>query len=214
MTRQRRKRVFSPKISMTMNDPVRDVTGVILAGGKSSRYGRNKALEEIDGVPIIERIIHCIGPIFPHVILITNSPEDYDYLGLPMQEDLIKGLGPLGGIFTALRHIPHEAGFFVACDMPFLNTQLIRYMVSSRGDHDAVVPRIGWKIEPLHALYSRQCLPAIQELIEGREYQILKFFEKIRVRYVNDEEIRAFDPRLKSFFNVNRPEELSEAIRL
>ena len=100
---------------------IKDVTGVILAGGKSLRYGRNKALVKIDGIPLIERVINVMGSLFRHLILITNTPHEYSYLKLPMHEDLIKGLGPLGGIFTALMTIRNEAGFFVACDMPHLN---------------------------------------------------------------------------------------------
>jgi len=191
--------------------PVKGVTGIILAGGKSSRYGRNKAFVEVGGIRLIERVIRVMRSVFPHLILITNSPHEYAYLQLPMVEDLIKGLGPIGGIFTGLEAISDEAGFFVACDMPFLNSRLIHHMVSMRDDFDAVLPRLGWKIEALHALYSKRCLPAIKEAIDKKEYQIIKFFNKIQLRYLDEDEIRAYDPKLRCFFNVNRPEELSGA---
>ena len=125
--------------------------------------------------------------------------------------DLIKGLGPLGGIFTGLKTISDEAGFFVACDMPFLNAELIRHMAHVTEDFDVVVPKIDWKIEPLHAIYSKSCIPAIKELIDNRDYQIFNFFKKVRVRYVSESEIRGFDPELKFLFNINRPEELVSA---
>jgi len=194
--------------------PVSGVSGVILAGGKSSRYGKNKALEKVNGLPLIERVIKLMEPVFKHLILITNSPRKYAYLQLPMYEDLIKGLGPIGGIYTGLAVIPDEAGFFVACDMPFLNNRLIRHMIDVRGDFDAVVPRVDWKMEALHALYRRHCISAIKELIDAGEYQIIKFFNMIRVRFVDEEEIRTFDPQLRSFFNINRPEELLDALKL
>ena len=94
--------------------------------------------------------------------------------------------------------------------MPSLNPGLIRYMVGIRDDFDVVVPKISWKMETLHALYSRRCLPAVKRLIDLREYQTIRFFPVVSVRHVKENEIRRFDPELRSFFNVNRPEELGE----
>ena len=193
---------------------VNEITGIILAGGKSTRYGRDKALVEIDGIRLIERVIRVMSSIFQRLILITNTPSEYTFLQLPMYEDLIKGLGPIGGIYTGLEAISDEAGFFVACDMPFLNANLVRHIVKSRGDFDAVVPRMGWKIEALHSLYSKRCLPVIQELIGSREYQVIKVFHQTHVRYVDEDEIRSFDPQLRSFFNVNIPQELLDVAKL
>lgn len=186
----------------------REVTGVILAGGKSSRYGNNKALVEINGIPMIERVLKVMQSVFQHLILITNSPDEYSHLKLAMHEDLIKGLGPLGGIFTGLTAIPHDEGFLVACDMPYLNRELIRYMVEIKGDFDVVVPRVFGKMEALHALYSKRCIPPIRKLIDSRNYQVIKFFSEVSVRFIEEDEIRIYDPGLKSFFNVNRPQEL------
>jgi len=191
-----------------INPSLKGVTGVVLAGGKSTRYGTNKAFAEIQGIRLVERTIRVMGSVFERLLIVTNTPDEFAYLDLPMVEDLIKGFGPLGGIYTGLEAIDDEAGFFVACDMPFLRENFLRHMVSLRGDHDAVVPRVRWMVEPLHALYAKKCLPAIRESIHSREYQILKFFQKIKVRYVEEEEIRRIDPDLKSFFNINRPEDL------
>jgi len=191
--------------------PLKGVTGIILAGGKSSRYGANKAFAEFNGIQLIERVITVIGSVFERLILITNTPHEYAHLNLPMYEDLIKGLGPIGGILTGLEAISDESGFFVACDMPFINSDLIHYMVDVRDDYDAVVPRISWKIEALHALYGKSCITAIRELIESGEYQTIKFFNRVRVRYVDWDEIRAFDPKQRTFFNINSPQELLDA---
>lgn len=188
--------------------PISDVAGVILAGGKSSRYGENKALVKLNGLALIERVIGIMASVFQHMTLITNTPHVYAHLHLPMHRDRIKGLGPLGGIYTALQVVPKDAAFVVGCDMPYLNRQLIRYMVGLRGDHDVVVPRIDGKIEALHALYGKGCLPAIQRLIDAGEYQTFRFFKQVSVRYVGEDEIRRFDGRYRSFFNVNRPEDL------
>jgi len=194
------------------NIPEKDITGVILAGGKSSRYGTNKALVRIEGIPLIERVATVMQSLFEHVFLITNTPDEYAYLGFPMYEDLIKGLGPLGGIYTAMTAIPNSGGFFVPCDMPFLNPYLIRHMVEIRENYDAVVPRISENIEALHAFYSNRCLPAVKKLIDRREYQIFRFFPEVSVRYVEEAEIRGFDSQLRSLLNINWPEEAKELI--
>ncbi|MBN1625110.1 MAG: molybdenum cofactor guanylyltransferase [Deltaproteobacteria bacterium] len=204
----------SNKDSNQIKPFIKGVTGVILAGGKSTRFGSNKALVEINGARLIERVTGVMGSIFKRLILITNTPQEYSYLGLPLYGDLIKGFGPLGGIYTGLEAIKDETGFFIACDMPFINEDLIRHIVEVRDDFDAVMPKIDWMIEPLYAVYTKRCLPAIKGLITSGERQIIKFFKEVRVRHVDEEEIRAFDPQLKSFININRPNELLDAISL
>ena len=191
--------------------PFKNVTGLILLGGKSSRYGSNKALVEIDGVRLVDRVVGVMKSIFHRVILVTNTPEEYTYLRLPMVEDLIKGLGPMGGIYTGLMTMSDETGFLVACDMPFLSGKLIRHMVEVRDDFDTVVPRMDWMLEPLHALYSKKCIPVIREAIEEHQYQIAKCFAGMRVRYVDEEELRLWDQDLRSFFNINKPQDLPGA---
>ena len=187
---------------------ISEVAGVVLAGGRSTRYGKNKALVKVDGISLIERVLRVLSKIFNNIYLMTNTPHEYAHLGLPMFEDEIKGLGPLGGIYTALKVIEEDYGFFVACDMPLLNEALIRHMVTSRNDFDVVIPKIDWKIESLHALYRTTCLPYIKDMIRRKEYQIFRFFDKVRVKYIEENEVRSFDPQLYCFFNINRPEEL------
>jgi molybdopterin-guanine dinucleotide biosynthesis protein A len=189
---------------------VRDITGVILAGGKSRRFGSNKAFAEVNGSQLIKRVIEVLGSVFEEMVIITNEPEAYAFLGLPMYEDLIKGLGPIGGIYTGLENIRNSKGFFVACDMPFINENLVRYMAGINNEFDAVVPMIGWKMEPLHALYSKTCLSTIRALIGSGECMINKFYKKINVRFVNEDEVKVHDPLLKSFYNINKPDELPD----
>ncbi len=190
-------------------EKIKDVSGVVLAGGISSRYGKNKALVEFHGIPLIERVLGVMRPIFRHVIIITNTPDEYSHLKLPMYQDIIKGLGPLGGIFTGLQVIPNS-GFFVACDMPFLNQGLIRHMVEVRADFDLVVPRISGYMEALHSLYGKGCERKIEGLINSGIYQVFQFFNEVSIRYVEEDEVRMFDPDLKSFFNINSPEALND----
>jgi len=188
--------------------PFGNVTGLILLGGKSSRYGSNKALVEIDGVRLVDRVARVMSAVFHRVILLTNTPGEYAYLQLPMVEDLVKGFGPMGGIYTGLMTLSDEAGFFVACDMPFLSEKLICHLVDVRENFDAVVPRMDWMLEPLHALYSKKCLPILHEAIGQHQHQIVKCFTRLRVRYVDEEELRLWDRDLRSLFNVNKPEDL------
>ena len=189
---------------------VKDVSGVILAGGESTRYGRNKALVDINGIPLIERVSRVMQSLFQQVILITNTPDEYSFLKLPMYEDLIKGLGPLGGLFTGLTRMPNDVGFFVGCDMPSLNKELIRHIVEIRDDSDVVVPRISGMMEPLHALYGKGCLPAIRKLIDSRKYQIIRVFSEVSVKYVDEDLIRRFDPEIRCFYNINEPQQIND----
>jgi len=190
-------------------EKIKDVSGVVLAGGRSTRYGENKALVKLHGIPLIERVLDVMRPIFRRVIIITNTPDEYSYLELPMYQDIIKGLGPLGGIITGLRVIP-DSGFFVACDMPFLSQGLIRHIVEIKADFDVVVPRIFGNMEALHALYGKACQSKIEGLINSKTYQIFRFFNEVSVRYVDEEEVKIFDPDLRSFLNINSPEGLND----
>ena len=188
------------------------ISGVVLTGGKSSRYGINKAYVKVCGTPMIVKVIDVMRQLFKNIVLITNDPEEYASLGLSMYEDIVKGLGPLGGIYTALMSIKEEAGFFVACDMPFIRKELIEYMIEVGSGFDAVVPRLEDKMEPLHAIYSKECIPAIKRVIDNGEFQVNKIYPKISIRYVDREEIARFDPEFKSFFNINRPDDLRRLI--
>jgi molybdopterin-guanine dinucleotide biosynthesis protein A len=188
---------------------IKDVSGLILAGGESSRYGKNKALVHINGIPLIQRVSRVMQTLFQEVILITNTPDEYSFLNLPMYEDIIKGLGPLGGLFTGLTMMANDAGFLVGCDMPFLNRELIRHIVGIRDNCDVIVPKISGLMEPLHALYSKGCLPYLRKLIDSRKYQIFQFFSEVSVKYVDESFIRRFDPEIRCFYNINEPQQLN-----
>ena len=186
------------------------ITGIILAGGSSKRYGQDKAFLKIGNTRLIDSILQEMQTVFKRVILITNEKVKYEYLEIPMFEDLVKGFGPLGGIYTGLMSIPDQAGFFVACDMPHINRQLVRYMVDIKGNHRAVVPAVADKIEPLHAIYFQSCLKPIKHLIDTKRYQVRLFFDSIPVRYVKEDEIRRFCCPSKAFLNINTPDEFAK----
>jgi len=194
--------------------PLENITGVILAGGLSSRYGKDKAFLMINGVPLIERTVEKMKKVFHQVILISNEQERLSYLRLPIFEDIRKGLGPLGGIHTGLLRMSNETGFFVACDMPFISEELVRYMVSKKNNYAALVPSVGNEIEPLHAIYSKSCLSAIESLISANTYQVRLFYDHIHIKYINEDEIKKFASPEQVFLNINTPDEYSRIDRL
>lgn len=185
--------------------------GVILAGGQSSRMGANKALLDLGGETLIERVARQFTAWFPQVVVVTNTPDQYSFLNLPMAGDRIPGLGPLGGLEAGLTASRFAHAFFAACDMPFLSEDLVRYLLAQAPDHDIVVPRIHGEFEPMHAVYGRNCLPAITANLDARRLKLLRIFDAVRVRVVEEPEILPFGDPAWLFFNCNTPEDLAQA---
>ena len=193
------------------------VTAIILAGGKNKRLGRAKATECIGGKSIVERVIERLRPLASQILIVTGA-ERTDLPGTGEAEfltDLYPGYGPLGGIYTGLAASLNYHSFAVACDMPFLNTKLLAYMVEQAGDFDAVVPRLdGGMIEPLHAVYARNCLEKIKARLESKQLSVESFVKTLNVRYIEQAESQRLDPKLLSFFNINYQADLERAIAL
>ncbi|HWQ69524.1 MAG TPA: molybdenum cofactor guanylyltransferase [Patescibacteria group bacterium] len=187
------------------------MTGIVLAGGKSSRMGANKAFIEFGGKRLIEATVDCLKALFPEVLIIANDPPLYAYLGIEVIPDLIPDSGSLGGIYTGLSAASHPACFFVACDMPFLNAELIKLLVREAEGWDAVVPRVRGELQPLHAVYAKSCLPLMKESIDASVLKIARFFPKAKVKIIEEPALRALDPYLLGFVNVNTPLELEQA---
>ena len=188
------------------------VTGVIQAGGRSTRMGgRPKALMELGGRRIIERVLAALTAVVDDVLLVTNTPDLYAFLGLPMVADIYPDRGSLGGIYSGLKAASGGAAFTVACDMPFLHPDVVRLVVERAGQGDVVIPRVGRQLETMHAVYAKACLPHIEERLLAGQLKIVEFFERVRVVEVAEADIVRFrDPRL-AFMNVNTPEELAQA---
>jgi molybdopterin-guanine dinucleotide biosynthesis protein A len=194
------------------------ISGVILAGGQSRRLGRDKAVEPVGGQPLIRRVIKRVSPVSSEIVVVVADHARGEALPLAEEHrvalDLYPGKGSLGGIFSGLTAAREEWGLVVACDMPFLNLELLRYMMSLRENVDAVVPVLEGRPEPTHALYSRACLPPIEERLKADDLKIAGFFEEVRVRYVPEEDISRFDPGHLSFFNINSQPDLDKALAL
>jgi molybdopterin-guanine dinucleotide biosynthesis protein A len=188
-----------------------DVTVAIMAGGKSSRMGTDKAFVPFQGRPMIAIVIERVAGLGAETILITNKPAEYAHLGLPMFGDVLPDHGPLGGIYTAVLRVQHPYVLVVACDMPWLNPALLTYLLDLRHTADIIVPQWDKFPEPLHAVYSKACLPAIEANLQAQQLKITGFFGRVSVRFVKREEIEKVDVNGRSFANVNTPDELQNA---
>ncbi|MDI9569255.1 MAG: molybdenum cofactor guanylyltransferase [Pseudomonadota bacterium] len=192
----------------------RHMTGVILSGGKNTRMGANKAFLEMDGERLIDRAVRIYREIFDEIILVTNEPLLYLDWDVAIVTDLEKGKGPLMGIYTGLFWASSAAAFFAACDMPFLDAPFIRYLRDlSRDDVDIVVPETAEGLQPLHAVYSRRCLPAIKARLDRGRLKVTEFYRGMKVRTVPAETVRRFDPCGRMFLNVNTREEFGRLHR-
>ena len=187
------------------------VTGVVQAGGKSTRMGGNpKALIELGGRSIVERVVAALTPAVDDVLVVTNTPELYAFLGLPMVADVYPDHGSLGGIYSGLR-AAGEIAFTVACDMPFLHPEVVRLVVERAGEGDVVIPRVGEQLETLHAAYSQTCLPPIEARVRAGRLKIVGFFDDVRVVEISAAEVARFRDPAIAFMNVNTPDELERA---
>jgi len=188
------------------------MTGIILAGGESRRMGREKAFLEVGGKPLIEHILAVYTGLFDRTVIVTRWPERFASCRADVVRDALATPGPLTGIYTGLLHSQDDLNFVAACDMPFLDQGLIRHMQRLADGHDAVVPKIGEYLEPLHAFYRRGVAPVILEQVRKQDLRIRSIFRHIRVRYVTQEEITIHDPQQRSFRNLNTHEEYKEAV--
>ena len=189
------------------------LTVVIQAGGMSKRMGRDKALLPFLGQTLIERIIARINPIADEILITTNQPEHYQFLGIPLFTDREPGRGALGGLYTALDAASHPLVGVIACDMPFVNPLLLQAQKNMLVDsaYDAVIPRTDHGLEPFHAVYRKaSCLEYSRQALQEGKWRVDAWFERASVRILLPEEIQLYDPQNLAFMNVNTPDELQQ----
>ncbi len=195
-----------------------DISCIVLAGGRGLRLGRNKMAVTIGNRTLLQWVIFHLSVFNSDIIMVTaekqSLPEFIDYPKLRIVTDVYPGKGSLGGIYTGLAISDSSHNLVVACDMPFLNQDLLRYMVQLAAGFDLVIPRLGNRVEPLHAVYSKGCLAPIEGLLKQDNLKIIDFFDLVRVRHVETEEIDRFDPKHLSFFNINTEADLKTATEL
>jgi molybdopterin-guanine dinucleotide biosynthesis protein A len=190
---------------------VMQMTGVILAGGKSRRMGRDKAFLPFGKGLLIERVIEVIQRVTADVVVITNTPEQYQRFGLPMFADVIPEAGSLGGIYTGLAYAKTPYNLCLACDMPFVKPAFLRFLCDTATGADVVIPRNAEDFQPLCAVYSQVCREPIRQKIEAGRLKITGFFDEVRVRVIEGELLASYDPHDVMFFNANTPEEYEQA---
>ncbi|NJD62650.1 MAG: formate dehydrogenase accessory sulfurtransferase FdhD [Deltaproteobacteria bacterium] len=188
-------------------EKIEGITGIILAGGSSSRMGSNKALLPYQGGRFIEAIHRQMASLFREVVVVTNTPELFDFLPCRKVPDLVPGMGVLSGIHSGLVHCGTPYVFAVGCDMPNLNPGLIRHIASLADGSDVVIPETAKGLEPLHAVYGKNCLRAMEDALQAGKGRVASFFDRVKFRKIPREEVSRFDPSYQSFLNINTPEE-------
>ncbi|MDR4508833.1 MAG: molybdenum cofactor guanylyltransferase [Candidatus Brocadiaceae bacterium] len=183
------------------------MTAIILTGGQNKRMGSNKAFLQLGDTIFIEHQISILHKIFNEIILSTNDFNLYKHLKLPMVSDIVPKKGPLSGIYSGLIHAKSKYSFVIACDMPFINEKFIIFLKKFLGDYDIIAPETTRGIEPLHAFYSKNCIPQIYHCIKQDKLRILDFYQNVRVKLVNEETLKVMDISTQSLINLNTPED-------
>jgi molybdenum cofactor guanylyltransferase len=179
--------------------------------------GKRKALEIVNNELLINRVLKIVSTIAEDIVIVTSS-ENYSCLkflkNVQIVKDIYPGAGALGAIYTGLKNIRNEYGLVVACDMPFLNVNLLKYMVDLSADYEIVVPKINDSLEPLHGVYEKVCADYIESLLEKNELLVRKLYKIARTLYIGEGEINRYDPNHLSIFNINTSEDLLYADKL
>ncbi|NVN89378.1 MAG: molybdenum cofactor guanylyltransferase [Desulfuromonadales bacterium] len=191
---------------------IEGVTGVILAGGVSRRMGKNKALLKLNGIPLVEKVYLALGALFDDIVLVTNTPDEYSFLPCRTTPDIYPGAGSIAGLHAGMAASNTERIFVAACDMPFLNADLVRMLCNYDTEAEAVVPLNGEGFfEPLHAVYAVTALDTARDIIENGDKSILILLNRIRTILISYQEVRSIAGAEESFRNINTPEEFTAA---
>ncbi len=190
---------------MYKNDEDNLGTAVILAGGDSKRFGSPKALLKLEDKPIIELIASRLKECFGEIIVVTNQPELFQHMKVRLTGDVITSCkkSSLRGLHAGLYYSSHKRNFVIACDMPFVNLELIKYMHAYTENHHIVVPCVDNYLQPLYAFYSKECFDTIEKNLRAGKLKIADLYKEFDVKYIPKEIIYNFDPEEKVFFNIN-----------
>jgi len=185
-------------------------TGVVLAGGKSLRMGQDKALLPVGKQLMIKGVLASLKAHSEEIIVVTNKVAEFSFLKVPVFPDIVPGRGPLGGIYTGLIRSKTFHNLIVACDMPFLNQDLVKFMLEEVYDYDVVIPEHNGQLEPLCAIYSKNCIKPIEKELHRNDLKITNFLQYVKVRRITGKETAKFDSEGLSFANINAPEDYNK----
>ncbi|MEA3442822.1 MAG: molybdenum cofactor guanylyltransferase [Chloroflexota bacterium] len=188
------------------------VTSIVLVGGEGLRLGGNKATQLLKDKNLLAWVVEQLAVLSEQILIVGSTCQLNlaGYSNIEYMDDLYPGKGPLGGIYTGLLASESFYNLVVACDMPFLNIELLRYMIRLSPGYDAVAPWVR-KAQPLQAVYSKSCLDRIRERLEKGWLSVTRFLSTVNVRYVEQVECQSFDPQLLNFLNINSPVDLAQA---
>jgi molybdopterin-guanine dinucleotide biosynthesis protein A len=198
---------------MNIQEATDETSAIILAGGKSSRMGRPKALLPFDGEPLIAHIVRSLKELFADVVVVIAPDQVLPALPVTVVRDEVAYRGPVSGIYHGLNAAKGEASFVGSCDIPFLNLSLISHLVSQLRNHDVVVPYWAGRYQPLFALYRKNVVPFLRDQLRRDELRPIFLFDKVRTRKIDEAEIRGFDPQGLSFLNMNTPADYEAALQ-
>ncbi len=193
------------------NNPIskQPLAGIVLAGGLSSRMGRDKATLPWGDSDLLHNVLDRLAPVCSELIVVSNVPRKITREGVRVVADHYPQCGPLAGMHAGLLAAEAEYSFITACDMPFLNTSAVAFIAAVAAGYHAAIPFIDGYYNPLHAIYHRHCLVWIKAMLAAGDYCILNFYPAISLRQVSGAELRQFDPELKTFCNINTPADLT-----
>lgn len=188
-----------------------EATAIILCGGKNSRMGCNKALLEVGRQKIIERMVRQLSGLFGQIIISSNEPLEHTFPEVEAVPDIIPGRGPLSGIHAGLAAAGNHYSLVLACDMPFVDGKLAEYLIKEAPGFDVVVPRVDQYLQPLFAVYSKNCLAPVTECLKSSNSKVITFYHRVKVKYISREKISAVTDVGRVFFNINTPADLKAA---
>jgi molybdopterin-guanine dinucleotide biosynthesis protein A len=176
--------------------------------------GQDKAVIKLAGRPLITHVLDKVSDLGEELVIVSNSPEQFDLVGVRFVADEVPGQGALQGLETALTSAKYDPVLVLACDLPFVSRSLVEHMLKLSPEGDLIIPVLDGKYEPMHAVYSKRCLPLIRQALATGEKRVTGFFESVTIVPISERDLLRYDPEGLSFFNVNTPQDLEEAERI
>jgi len=192
----------------------KNISGIILVGGKNSRIGVNKIQLQLEGKTLLEIMVNKLQSFFSEILIVIHKNQKISIENIQIIEDIIPEKGSLGGLYSGLVHSSNDYNFVCACDMPYISLKIIKFLINKIENADVVVPKINGYYEPLCAVYSKSCINSIHERIEKNQLAIKEIFSEFHSKEISEHELKTMDPEMFSFFNINTKNDYQKALEL